>query len=259
MLNSDNGLLAGVTVVFDLDGTLVDTAPDLVRALNHVLPLAGMTAVSLEDVRHLVGHGASAMIRGAAARAGVALPETTVLTLTETFVAHYAASIAELSRPFPGLEPALDILADQGATLAVCTNKRVGLAEALLQALGLFDRFSAVLGSDSVANRKPHPEHLLRTIEAAGGASSAAVFVGDGMADLEAARAASLPFIAVSFGYDDALRAEAAADMISSFDVLPCRLHAWHAHRLQQDKSADPALLTAPVYATSRNPPPSTT
>lgn len=233
-MQRDGGQLAGVTVVFDLDGTLVDTAPDLVAALNRVLPEAGIAPVSLEAVRHLVGHGASAMIRGAAAREGVELADAVVLTLTEAFVQHYAGTIAQHSRPFPGLEPALDTLATEGATLAVCTNKRTVLARALLEALRLADRFRAVLGSDSVANRKPHPEHLLRTIEQAGGTPGAAVFVGDGMADLQAARAASVPFIAVPFGYDDALRAEAAAHLIGSLEALPDRVHALRGQFVQQ-------------------------
>lgn len=226
--------LLGFSVVFDLDGTLVDTAPDLLSALNHVLPSCGLAPVAPDAVRHLVGHGASAMIRGAAAGQGATLPDSAVLTLTDAFVEHYAGDIAAHSRPFPGLELALDDLAADGAVLAVCTNKRLGLAKALLESLGLADRFRAVLGSDSVANRKPHPDHLLRTIHEAGGAPNAAVFVGDGMADLEAARAASVPFIPVSFGYDDALRAEATEQMLDTFEALVGRVRTLQAQLAQQ-------------------------
>lgn len=195
------GGLAGVTVVFDLDGTLVDTAPDLLRVLAVVLETEGLTPPPAQQTRLMVGHGARVMIERAAARHGLVWPDEKLSRLTEDFVAAYAADIARDSRPFPGVMEALDSLSDAGALLAVCTNKRTGLSVQLLEALGMADRFAAIVGADSVPARKPDPGHYRAAVAAAGGTVARSVMVGDAAPDIGAAKAAGAPTIAVTFGY----------------------------------------------------------
>lgn len=195
--------LQGATIVFDLDGTLVDTAPDLLRALNAVLVEAGLRPAPEAAVRHLVGHGARAMLEGGAALAGIRLPGERLDALTERFVEIYRADIALLSRPFPGAEAALDTLMAEGALLAVCTNKRTQLAIQLLEELGLAFRFAAIVGADAVPSRKPDPAHLIETVHRAGGAATRAIMVGDSAADIAAAKGAGIPVVAVTFGYGE--------------------------------------------------------
>ncbi len=207
-------------VIFDLDGTLVDTAPDLCAALNHALVALGRAAVDAATVRHLVGHGARALIeRGLALSGGGG--EVDIARALPLFLADYAAHIADGSRPFDGAEAALDALSAAGVACAICTNKPVALAEALLAALGWGGRFASVLGGDSLAARKPDPMHVVATAAAAGLPLADAVFVGDTSVDVAAARAAGVPVIVVGFGFADgpvaALRADA---VIEHFDAL---------------------------------------
>lgn len=191
----------GVAIIFDLDGTLVDTAPDLRHAANHVLALRGLPAVPPEVIRPVAGRGATRMIEAAFAAHGRRLSESELAALTGDFLAFYSANIAVDSRPFPGVEDALAELARRGARLGVCTNKRAAFARQVLAALNLERCFAAVLGGDSLPVRKPHPGHLLGAIAAVGGSPEAAVMVGDSAPDIEAAKAASVPVIAVGFGY----------------------------------------------------------
>ena len=208
------------TVVFDLDGTLVDTAPDLCAALNHALGTLGRPPVPPADVRHMVGHGARKLIERGLAASGDASPER-VESAVPAFLAYYADHIADGSRPFPGVEGALDALADAGCRLAICTNKPVGLSRALVTALGWDWRFAANLGFDSVPAPKPDPGHLFATIAAAGGDRAATAFVGDSITDTDTARAAGIPVIAVSFGFADRPVAELGADrVIDHYDEL---------------------------------------
>ncbi len=213
--------LGGATVVFDLDGTLVDTAPDLLRALDAVMAGEGLPALPAEELRRMVGQGAYALIVRAAARHGVVWPEDKLIQLTEKFVEIYAADIARHSRPFPEIPAALDALQAAGATLSVCTNKRTGLSEQLLTAVGLRDRFAAVVGSDSVPARKPAPGHFLAAVAHAGGDPRRAVMVGDSAADVDAARAAGAPVIVYRFGYCEKDVGALGADvLISEFTEL---------------------------------------
>ena len=142
----------GWTILFDLDGTLVDTAPDLLGALNHVLTGMGLAPVPLEDVAEMIGHGARAMIETGIRTQGAALPATEMDAAFERFIAYYVDHIAVGSRPFDGAMDALDALREAGATLAVCTNKRQDLSVRLLEALGLTDQFDVVFGADIVLN-----------------------------------------------------------------------------------------------------------
>lgn len=213
--------LEGATVVFDLDGTLVDTAPDLLRALDVVMVDEGLPAVPPEEVRRMVGQGAYALIVRAAARSGVVWPKEKLVRLTATFVEVYAADIARDSRPFPGIPAALDGLAAAGAALSVCTNKRTGLSEQLLTAVGLRDRFAAVVGSDSVPQRKPAAGHYLAAVAHAGGDPRRSVMVGDSAADVDAAKAAGAPVIVYRFGYSEKDVGTLGADvLISEFTEL---------------------------------------
>lgn len=206
--------LTGATVVFDLDGTLVDTAPDLVRALNLTLDLEGLPHVAASAVRQIVGQGARAMIERGAAMSGARFSAARLDQLTEAFVTYYRADIAASSLPYPGVEETLTLLSDSGAKLAVCTNKRTDLSVQLLRTLDLEARFSAIVGADAVANRKPHPEHFRETVARAGGQVRRSVMIGDTAADVAAAKAAGAPAAVVSFGYSEAPVAKLGADAI---------------------------------------------
>jgi phosphoglycolate phosphatase len=209
-----SGELADATIVFDLDGTLVDTAPDLVRALNETMDLEGLPRVKPETVRDLIGYGARVLIERSSALHGVTFSATRLDQLTTEFVNFYAADIARESKPFDGVLEAMDTLASLGAKLAVCTNKRTALSVQLLDALNMSQRFSAIVGADAVAERKPHPDHYRAAVTRAGGVVRRSVMVGDGPADVGAARAAGAPVCLVSFGYCDVGAETLGADVL---------------------------------------------
>ena len=214
--------LSAITVVFDLDGTLVDTAPDLVATLNSVIAREGMPPVPYEAARNMVGSGARRMIEQAIARAGATCAVADINRMFNDFIAYYAAHIVDHSRPFPGLAGALDSLAARECRLAVCTNKLEGLSHLLLEKLGLSARFAAICGQDTFGVQKPDPEILRRTIRRAGGSLDRAVMVGDSATDIDTARAAAVPVIAVDFGYTDTPVAQLRPDrVIGHFDMLP--------------------------------------
>ncbi|MDX2237793.1 MAG: phosphoglycolate phosphatase [Hyphomonadaceae bacterium] len=214
--------LSGAAIAFDLDGTLVDTAPDLVRALNRTLALEGMAPASLPAMRSFIGHGARRMIERAAAAASITFAPNKLDALTETFVDFYRADIAAESRPFPGCVEALEALRAAGARLAVCTNKRTELSRRLLDALDLARFFEAVVGADATANRKPHPDHVRDAIARIGGAPQRAAMVGDSSADAQSGRAAGVRVILVDFGYADVDVATLGADaVVSHFSDIP--------------------------------------
>ncbi|MGI8527223.1 MAG: HAD family hydrolase [Pseudolabrys sp.] len=209
------------TIVFDLDGTLIDTAPDLIDTLNVVLGNEGLQPIPYATARALIGGGAKPMIaRGLEAEGRAASPDT-IDRMFEDFIAYYANHIADRSRPFPGLEAALDQLAARGFILAVCTNKIEKLAVQLLETLGLASRFAAICGQDTFGMQKPDPAVLRRTIEAAGGSERRAVMVGDSETDIRTARVAGIAVIAVDFGYSEPPVAEFRPDrLISNFAAL---------------------------------------
>ncbi len=221
-----SGELADATIVFDLDGTLVDTAPDIVRALNETMAAEGLPRVRPDAVRMMVGQGARMLIVRAAARAGVNFRDEKLDQLTETFVEFYRADIARESRAFPGVEESLAGLAAMGAKLAVCTNKRTELSVQLLSALNLADWFAAIVGADAVTHKKPHAEHYRAAVTRAGGTIRRSVMIGDSAADVGTARAAGAPVAVVTFGYSDVGAETLGADtVLSSFaEVAPaCR------------------------------------
>lgn len=222
------GMALPDTIVFDLDGTLVDSSPDLTAALNVALAAVGRPAVDPATVRHLVGHGARALIeRGLAVSGGGG--EDEIARALPAFLAYYAAHIADGSRPYPGAVAAMDALAAAGVRLAVCTNKPLALAKALIAALGWTDRFAAVLGGDTLSVRKPDPAPLLAAIAAAGGDPATSVYVGDTSVDVATARAANVPVIIVAFGFADrpvrSLGADAVLDDFSGLAALATRLN----------------------------------
>jgi phosphoglycolate phosphatase len=209
------------TIVFDLDGTLIDTAPDLVGTLNLILAQHGVPAVVYDDARAMIGAGVKPLLQRALASKGLQFAPDKIDSLFEDYLKLYAAHIADRSRPFPGLEAALDQLATDGCILAVCTNKLEWLSVLLLDRFGLSPRFAAICGQDTFAMRKPDPEMLRLTIARAGGDVAQAVMVGDSMTDVATARAARVPVVAVDFGYTEIPPAQLGADrLISHFDAL---------------------------------------
>jgi phosphoglycolate phosphatase len=214
--------MPAATIVFDLDGTLVDTAPDLIATLNVIFARQGLRPVPYAQARNMIGGGARRMIERGLAEENVELSRGDVDRLLEDFIADYASRIAELSRPFPGLEDALDRLAAAGCNFAICTNKLEWLSVRLIGELGLTARFAAICGQDTFKVQKPDPEIVWRTLARAGGDPARAVMVGDSATDIDAARGAGIPVVAVDFGYTEIPVAELAPDrVISHFAELP--------------------------------------
>lgn len=187
-------------VAFDLDGTLADTAPDLAAGLNHALVALGRPTIPPDSVRHLIGHGARALLRRGLAASGEST-EALVEQGFPIFIEHYAAHICNGTKLFPGIEDSLAEVERAGAAVAVCTNKQEALTMKLLAALGWSDRFAAIVGGDTLPVRKPDPAPLREAIARAGGGRG--VLVGDSITDADTARAAGVPFVAVSFGFSD--------------------------------------------------------
>ncbi|MGH6664655.1 MAG: phosphoglycolate phosphatase [Pseudolabrys sp.] len=208
--------MAPRTIVFDLDGTLIDTAPDLVDTLNVVFAREGLPAVPYETARNLIGGGARRMIARGIEAEGVAVASARLEQLFADFIAYYSEHIADRSRPFPGLTDALDALAADGCRFAVCTNKLERLTVLLLDKLNLTDRFASICGQDTFGIQKPDPEVLRRTIAVAGGDTADAIMVGDSATDIRTARAAGIPVIAVDFGYSERPIIEFGPDRIIS-------------------------------------------
>jgi phosphoglycolate phosphatase len=201
-------------VVFDLDGTLVDTAPDLINALNFVLDKAGLPPVPLHAARNMIGQGARKLIERGLEVDGRITSVEDINRMTGDFIDYYAAHIADDSRPFEGLESALDELTARGYHFAVCTNKLEWLSKLLLDRLNLSSRFSAICGADTFGVAKPDPAILQQTVARAGGQLSAAIMVGDAGPDIGVARRAGIPVIGVEFGYTDVPIADLKPDLL---------------------------------------------
>ncbi len=218
--SADLAPLNGAVILFDLDGTLVDSAPDLTAALNHALRTEGLPPCPPEAVRHLVGRGARVLIRRALARLGTAYPDPGVEAMLRDFLAYYADHIADHTTPAPGLRASLDTLRAAGATLCVATNKPDRLAVALLDALDLSGYFERVVGATRAPRPKPSASHLAAAAGADG--LDRAIMVGDSETDFHAARNAGVPIILIRDGYSerdiDALGADAVID---AFAHLP--------------------------------------
>ncbi|TXN60998.1 phosphoglycolate phosphatase [Methylobacterium sp. WL6] len=208
--------------VFDLDGTLAETAGDLVGTLNVLLVREGLPELALEEARDLIGAGAKALIRRGFEAAGRELTPERHEALFGDFLEHYGAHLCERSHLYPGVVEALDRLEAEGFRLAVCTNKVEGLAVDLLDQLGIGGRFAAICGRATFPYSKPDPRHITLTIARAGGDRERAVMVGDSRADIDAAKAAGIPVVAVTFGYTDTPVDQLGPDrVISHFSDLP--------------------------------------
>ena len=208
-------------ILFDLDGTLVETGPDLLAATNGVLAEEGVEPIAIDHLGHLVGQGGRAMLERAFSLRGNPLSEDDLDRHLPRFLELYERSIPGTSEPFPGMVAALDRLAAAGHRFAVCTNKPENMSVALLDALELSHRFDAICGPDTFDVRKPDPRHILLTIKRIGGDPADAIMVGDSISDVEAARRANVPCIGVPFGYSDRpVRELDPSVVIDSFDEL---------------------------------------
>jgi phosphoglycolate phosphatase len=215
------------TVVFDLDGTLVDTAPDLINALNFVLNREGMPAVPMKSARNLIGGGARRLIERGLELDGRQAGLADIARMTDDFIGHYAAHIADQSQPFEGLEGALDDLSARGYRFAVCTNKLEWLSKLLLDRLGLSSRFSAICGADTFGVAKPDPAILRQTVARAGGQLASTIMVGDAGPDIGVARRAGVPIIGVEFGYTEVPIADLHPDrLIGHMRDLPAAVES---------------------------------
>lgn len=214
--------MARPIVVIDLDGTLADTNRDLIPVLNRTIATQGLAPLAFSDVGHIVGHGAKAMLVRAFQFRGVQIDEALLELLFARFLEDYWENISVSTVLFDGVTEALDRLAADGFLLSICTNKTHRMAEKLLRELGVRHRFASVTGGDSYAFRKPDPRHLFETIALAGGDPARAVMVGDSRTDIDTAKAAGIPVVAVDFGYSDVPVALLSPDaVISHYRDLP--------------------------------------
>ena len=208
-------------VVFDLDGTLVDTAPDLLDSLNHSLGASGVTVVDAARFRVYVGHGGRVMIERAFAAQNRSLALEEHDRLYTLFLEHYGANMPGKSLPYPGAISAIERFCEAGFLIAICTNKTEEFSQKLIEMLGMRRFFAAICGQDTFAFRKPDPRHLTATIEMAGGDPGRALMVGDSRTDIDTAKAAGIPVVAVDFGYTDRhVREFEPSRVISHFDEL---------------------------------------
>ncbi len=213
--------MATPTLVLDLDGTLVDTAGDLVATLNAVLAVEGIAPIPFDKAVAMVGHGSRAMLSTALLASQITAEPERLDNLVAAYMDRYADHLAETSRPYPGAVEALDRFAAAGWRLAVCTNKFERHSRLLLETLGLADRFAAIAGQDTYGVKKPDARHLTETIRTAGGSVERAVMVGDSEVDIATARAARVPVVAVDFGYSRVPVIELSPDcVISRYDAL---------------------------------------
>ncbi len=197
--NSESQMTDLPAIIFDLDGTLADTAPDLLAALNHCVRDHGFEEFTLKEIGHLVGQGSIAMIRRGFALHETPLSNDLLSELHKEFLAYYEANIAIHSRLFDGVTDLMDVLAEDGHKLCICTNKYEGMARKLLGELGVAERFAAITGGDSFDFRKPDARHLAETLKLAGAARG--IMIGDTVTDADAAKNAKMPLILVDFGY----------------------------------------------------------
>lgn len=213
------------TIIFDLDGTLVDTAPDLHAALVHCYDEIGMSSVDLATIRHCIGHGAKAMIQKSAEIKGHDISEDMLSRLHASFLEHYIAHIADLSAPFDGIRECLDYCRERNARLSVCTNKTQMLAEEVLRTLEMDHYFHSVVGADRASVKKPSPVHIKEAVGLADGSLERSVMIGDSSTDGFAAQSAEIPFVLMTYGYlDDKLNEVECAYRLHTAKDLPAAL-----------------------------------
>lgn len=215
-------LFAQASIAFDLDGTLVDTAPDLVRALNAVILPRGLDPVLTEDVRAMVGRGARALIERSYARQGRALAEPDAIEQVADFIEVYKADIARDSQIFPQVRETLEAMKSAGARLSVCTNKPSVLSDALLEALDLTHFFERIIGPERTSAKKPAPDHVRTALDQENGYLG---MVGDSAPDVDAAKAAGVASVVLSYGYSEQPASSLGADrLIHEFGDVPSAL-----------------------------------
>lgn len=213
-------------ILFDLDGTLVDTAPDICAALNWVLEKRRLPPIDPASVRTMIGDGAAKLVERGLAAAGAQSPDVQQAAVAD-FLTHYQDNISRLSRPFPGAVDALAALKASQYRLAVCTNKLERFTVKLLDDLNMTHFFDAIVGGDTLGVQKPDARHLLGTLQRLGAEAANAAMVGDSANDVSAARNAGVPVIAVSFGYTKVAPQQLGADrLIDSFSELLAALRA---------------------------------
>ena len=213
--------ISAPTIVYDLDGTLADTAEDLVAALNWLLGREGLAPLPVERAGSLLGAGGRALIKRGFAASGRTLNPQAIEPLFAEYLSYYNAHIVERTRLYPGVDQALTALARSGCRQAVCTNKIESSAKLLITKLRIAEQFAFICGQDTFGVGKPDAKPLLETITASGGARKRAIMVGDSGTDIKTARAAGVPVIAVNFGYSDVPVEELGPDrVISHFDEL---------------------------------------
>ncbi len=210
-----------IAIIFDLDGTLVDTAPDIHDTLNHTLRLAGRDTLGLAQVRDLIGQGARALLQKGLIVTG-GMPESEKFEeLVTIFFDYYLSHLSDRSRPFDGVVAALEAFQAEGARMGVCTNKSIQFATPLLENLDLSRFFSATTGGDSFAVKKPDAGHITGTLDLMGHNGGRAFMIGDSINDILAARNAGIPSVAVSFGYTETPVQELGPDhIIDHFNEL---------------------------------------
>jgi phosphoglycolate phosphatase len=210
-------------IVFDLDGTLVDSAPDLQNAVNKVLEEKARRPLTTIEVQHMVGDGVLKLIERAFMATGVPAPVEELPVIACRFLDFYEGHDADLTRPYPGVRETLALLGDEGLVMGVCTNKPQGATDSVLEKLGLRQHFKAVVGGDAVHGpRKPDPQHLLATMQGMGAGLAETVMVGDHPNDVHCARGAGIPVVAVTYGYSRRPIREAKPDiLIDTFADLP--------------------------------------
>jgi phosphoglycolate phosphatase len=218
---TDLAALNGATIAFDLDGTLVESAPDLIGAVNAILITEGFEPLAYNESRPFISRGARWLLQWGLASAGVQDPAARTAALFGSFISYYGAHIADESRPFPGVLDALTRLKTAGARLVVCTNKPTDLSRSLLTKLDMAGLFDGVVGIDAVSAAKPNAAHLIEAVEAVGGDLVRTIMVGDADTDAGAARAAGTPLILVDFGYTEVPAAQLEPDiLLDHFDGL---------------------------------------
>lgn len=218
---TDLSTLNGAIVAFDLDGTLVESAPDLVGAVNAILIAEGVKPLNYDEGRRFISRGARWLLQRGFECSGEQEPAARADAIFGRFVSYYGDHIADASLPFPGVIDALKGLKAAGAKLVVCTNKPTELSRSLLTKLDMVDLFDGIVGIDAVTAAKPNPAHLVEAVEAVGGDLARTVMVGDADTDAGAARAAGVPLILVDFGYAEIPAAELAPDiLLHRFDGL---------------------------------------
>ncbi len=215
-------------ILFDLDGTLIDSAPDLVGTLNIILKRHGRTTLTISSVKKLVGNGARALLERGFKATGA--PAENLDALTVEFIETYVPNCAVLSRPFSGVIETLDTFANSGYRMAVCTNKPQAPSETILTELGLMQYFEVVVGGDFFPMRKPDPQHLLGALQLMDAPENPAIMVGDSYNDVASARNAGMPVIVVTYGYTTTPAHELGGDILvdhfSDIVTAVARLHA---------------------------------